>query len=135
MHIDYDATMAAVAAPSLPAGTYTQSCSSCSRSGTVLSCGCGNIAGSMVQSSLDTSFCEGSDIGNNNGYLACNGHGGPPSLPGGSYAQSCDGCTLNGTTLACSCGNESGGRVSSSLDLASCGGSDVNNNNGSLVCH
>lgn len=62
----------------LPQGSYQQSCVNASIRGSVLSASCTSPSGQHVNSSLDVSRCTGSgtDIGNVNGYLACNGSNG-----------------------------------------------------------
>lgn len=65
-------------------GGYAQSCSSCSlTAGKTLSCKCGNIAGSNVDTSLDLS----GTINDCNGELTCGACGsGAPSSAGGKHA-------------------------------------------------
>lgn len=53
-----------------------------------------------------------------------------PGMPGGSYAQSCTGCYMSGSTLYCHCSAMNG---SSYFSIAS-GCSRYGNNNGALVC-
>jgi len=126
--------------PQIPAGSYQQSCRGITLSGNTLRAQCTNTQGRPVSSSLNLSNCRGQDISNDNGYLRC-GATGPrppvpptPQIPTGSYQQSCRGITLSGNTLRAQCTNTQGRPVSSSLDLNSCRGQDIINDNGYLRC-
>ncbi len=82
-------------------------------------------------------------IGNNRGVLVCEPlppvHE-PRALPSGTYADSCDGCVLEGEgdelVLRCEqCKSADGQLRSSELALRSCGGDGViGNHNGALAC-
>ena len=55
--------------------------------------------------------------------------------PGGTYAQSCSGCAVAGTTLTCECKTDSGSSVSASLNLCDCPVlTEISNANGVLSC-
>ncbi len=61
------------------------------------------------------------------------------SLPSGSYARSCQGCTMTGTVLAClGCNDGKGASPRARLDTCSCGTADrsqsISNQNGVLTC-
>jgi hypothetical protein len=61
----------------------------------------------------------------------------PPDggLPGGSYSATCSGCSVTGTTLICTCQNDSQAPVPASLNLCTCMQPLVINNlNGVLTC-
>jgi hypothetical protein len=56
-------------------------------------------------------------------------------LPGGSYSQTCQACTVTDSVLQCDCRNENGAEVFASLNLNTCvSGSTVANTNGALTC-
>ncbi|NBW09098.1 MAG: hypothetical protein EBR82_13850, partial [Caulobacteraceae bacterium] len=61
----------------LPAGSYQQTCRGANLNGNMLSAQCPNRRGAPVFSSIDTNSCRGRDIANDDGYLRCNGGGGP----------------------------------------------------------
>lgn len=127
----------------LPSGSYQQSCRGANMNGNILSAQCTNNRGAPVFSSIDTNGCRGRDISNDNGYLRCGvGGGGPqppvpprPTIPEGSYQQSCRGASMRGNTLTAQCTNRQGRPVSSSLDVNSCRGRDIYNDNGYLRCN
>jgi len=115
-------------------GSYINSCSQCTTSVSSLQCSCKNEAGFMQNTILNVLTCNGvlNQIDNDNGNLQC------VANYGGSYSQSCVNCNLVGLNLQCSCKNEAGGSVSTSLNLATtCIGtriSNINNINGVLSC-
>lgn len=131
----------------LPSGSYQQSCRGANMNGNILSAQCPNNRGAPVFSSIDTNGCRGRDISNDNGYLRCGAGGGPqppvpprpepprPVVPTGSYQQSCRGASMRGNTLTAQCTNRQGRPVSSSIDVNSCRGRDIYNDNGYLRCN
>lgn len=60
----------------------------------------------------------------------------PPDVaPPGSYAQSCQSCSVDGTVLTCQCRKVSGSFVGTMLDFASCDPErDLSNLDGTLTC-
>ena len=60
--------------------------------------------------------------------------GGSGYIPAGSYQQSCRGISVSGDLLRAQCTNMRGAPVSSSLNISSCRGSDIRNDNGYLRC-
>ena len=124
-----------------PVGSYSQSCKSCSMAGSALSCSCVGKNGSLQSSTLDTNSCDASGVWNKNGALTCNAANTAPSpdnssvnLPTGTYSNSCNGCSMNGSTIACSCANKQGHYQSTSLDTKTCSSTEVWNNDGALRC-
>lgn len=75
-----------------------------------------------------------SDSGDGAGSAGCS-----TSLPAGSFAKSCTGCTMSGTVLACTgCGDGTGANVPARLDTCSCPSSaatqGISNSHGVLEC-
>lgn len=125
--------------PIVPAGSYTQTCKSCSRNEDALSCQCKNIAGSYVSSTLlvPCDFGYG-DIANCDGQLNCGGCPAAPALHG-TYEQSCTNCaqSTSGATvtgLQCRCTDFMGNQVLTSLNQSCPAGVDIANCNGTLTC-
>lgn len=121
-----------------PAGTYQNSCRGISFDGKILRAQCPKGSGAPVMTSLDVRDCRG-DIGNIQGVLSCNKVTGPrpptpPPLPAGSYQQTCRGISFSGVTLRAQCPTRTGAPVSSSLNVTTCRGRDIANNNGRLTC-
>jgi hypothetical protein len=59
----------------------------------------------------------------------------PNELPPGSYALSCDSCSINGTTLGCSCRRIDQSTQSTQIDVGSCRvDRDIANIDGVLAC-
>lgn len=57
------------------------------------------------------------------------------SLPDGSYAETCEGCSMDGSTLECECGDGHYNLVAASLDTCSCdAGQEISNCYGTLTC-
>ncbi len=76
----------------------------------------------------------GSDSNSSSAGLACS-----TSLPSGSFAASCTGCSMRGTVLACTeCGDGSGGTPRASIDTCTCSSAEatqgISNNHGVLEC-
>jgi hypothetical protein len=100
-------------------GNFAASCYGIGLQGNnVLSANCYDIAGQSAPTTLDLDTC----ITNNNGTVAWQANG--------NYAGSCDGCSLGGTVLTCSCGQFTGQRDSTSIDV----NDHVSNCNGVLTC-
>jgi hypothetical protein len=106
-----------------PSGSYQKTCSNISVSGTTLSASCKTFNQQNMQTSLPYyASCVG-DIGNINGVLACAG-------PNGSYALTCTGATVTGTTLKATCKKKDQTPVPASLanfqgfqgDISNCDG-------------
>lgn len=59
----------------------------------------------------------------------------PDAMPPGSYANSCNSCSVTGTVLTCQCRMISGSFVGTMLDFASCDPEqDLSNLDGTLTC-
>lgn len=134
-------------AQQLPRGSYLRTCPEASVYHGRLTAVCRRPDGSYRQSSLaDVGRCVG-DIGNIDGRLRCR-YGparpmpgpmperpGRPSVPGGSYQQSCSNIGLNGNTLIATCRTMKGRMQRTSLaNVDRCVG-DIGNNNGQLNCN
>jgi hypothetical protein len=131
----------------------------------LLTANCLNNGGQRVRSSLAFQSCRGGDIGNINGQLSCvrggsgyygrghgrrgnhrggryrnrdnddNNNGNPGALPSGSYQQSCNNASMQGSTLTANCRNDSGAYMTSYLDVSQCRSTDdIGNLNGQLRC-
>ena len=113
-----------------PSGSYTGTCASCSVTANTLTCVCQNGAGGSVEASLDLCSCPiVTEISNSYGALTCCG------AAGGSYTSSCTNCSLTGTTLSCTCENDSNMPEATTLNLCNCSqASQVSNTNGQLTC-
>jgi len=116
----------------IPSGSYQQSCSNISVSGTTLSATCTTTTGTQRSTQLQNfNQCTG-DIANLDGALACNIGGQPPS---GSYQQSCRFAYFVNGTLFAECKTVSGQWVSTQLpNVGQCVG-DVANLDGTLACN
>jgi hypothetical protein len=88
-----------------------------------------------VESVLQTSSCsEGATVTNDAGSLKCK-EALPPNavgVPEGSFTDSCHGCTLDASVLACTCFNGAGATFATTLDLP-CEGT-IGNAEGTLRC-
>jgi hypothetical protein len=111
--------------------------------GSTLNAYCRTQSGTTVRSSIDVSQCNDTVIANIDGNLRCiqsraNGPNNGPaiaSMPGGSYQQTCNNTSFQGSTLSATCSTPNGQPVTSSLDLNSCqANSDVVNSGGRLEC-
>lgn len=112
--------------PSMPSGSYVNSCSPCTLQEGALRCSCRNAFGGATWSVLPK-YCP-SDIANCNGELRCGGCAGPR----GSYQQSCRDCIANSRELTCICRQRRGGERRSSVPLPC--QSDLANCDGNLRC-
>jgi CVNH domain len=117
----------------LPQGTYRQSCSNCSVSGSILTAKCDPIKSTYNQfySTLDGYGACRSGIENFNGYLTCD-KGDAPAPPG-SYRESCRDIVVEKGTLYAKCRNVGGEWKESAVKLNTCNQS-VYNYNGALEC-
>ncbi|HEY2914748.1 MAG TPA: CVNH domain-containing protein, partial [Candidatus Angelobacter sp.] len=88
------------AAPSQPAGSYTESCKNIQMKGTTLHAVCKSLDGRELPTSLkDANRCaEG--VANINGILNCEASG---VLPPGSYIATCKDVKLQGSMLSATC--------------------------------
>ncbi len=119
----------------IPPGSYQQTCTDISVSGTTLTAYCARISDTdmMYRSDLaDINLCRG-DISNNDGRLTCKK---PTNIPRGSYMQTCENISVSETTLTAYCATKSDSRMThrtqlSEIDL--CLG-DISNNDGYLTC-
>ncbi len=126
---------------SIPSGSYRSSCADIRAqfvSGTrLLTARCQTASGGWRNTSLRYDSCRG-DIANNNGNLTCSqgggGGGGWDRPPSGSYQQSCRNTTMRGSTLSAQCQDARGGWQYSSINVDSCRGRDISNENGRLSC-
>src|SRR5258708_2253097 len=114
--------------------TYTRTCQYISTNGTTLNATCKNARGQWASPTSLPNFnqCIG-DIQNYNGQLRCNMGSAPPS---GSYTQTCQYISTNGTTLNATCKN-AGGQWAPPTSLSNfkqCVG-DIQNYNGQLHCN
>ncbi|HEY2169576.1 MAG TPA: CVNH domain-containing protein [Candidatus Angelobacter sp.] len=119
------------AAPSQPAGSYTDSCKNIKMKGTTLHAVCKSLDGRELPTSLkDANRCaEG--VANINGILNCESSG---VLPPGSYIATCKDVKLQGSTLSATCNDGKDHWRSVSLrDANRCNG-DIANQNGTLRC-
>src|SRR6185312_12147553 len=122
---------AQAAAPSQPAGSYTESCKNIQMKGTTLHAVCKSLDGREMPTSLkDANRCaEG--VANVNGILNCEVSG---VLPPGSYISTCKDVQLLGTMLYATCQDGKGRWRNAGLrDVQKCNG-DIANQNGRLRC-
>src|SRR6185312_8778348 len=119
------------AAPSQPAGSYTESCKNIQMKGTTLHAVCKSLDGRELPTSLkDANRCaEG--VANINGILNCEASG---VLPPGSYIATCKDVKLQGSLLSATCNDgKDHWRNASLRDANKCNG-DIANQNGTLRC-
>ena len=120
----------------VPPGTYLQSCTHPSLSGTTLTAICRYESGFREKTTLkQIDLCRG-DISNIDGHLHCEKTNAPP----GSYLESCVNINVSGTTLSASCLRtlerylgENYGKISTLEEFDRCVG-DISNNKGNLTC-
>jgi hypothetical protein len=110
----------------LPSGPYQSSCWSCESDGDSVACDCRTRSGSSRRSLLFLPCYQG--INNCDGLLTCG-----QCPPQGTYEQSCYGCIVQGTQLACQCLDQQGNGHFTTLPLP-CNASDIPNCNGLLSC-
>jgi hypothetical protein len=145
----------------MPAGSWQRSCRAPHLSESVLTANCQRRDGAYHYSALDISSCDGGPVGNDNGRLVCESApqgggttapgnaapgnagqddagnasaGGAPTLPPGSWQQTCTNPKVNGSVLTASCQRSDGGSRFSAVDAATCPGGRVGNFEGSLAC-
>jgi len=119
------------AAPSQPAGSYTESCKNIRMKGSTLHAVCKSLDGRELPTSLkDANRCA-EVVANINGILNCEASG---VLPPGSYIATCKDVKLQGSTRAATCNDgKDHWRDTSLRDANKCSG-DIANQNGALRC-
>jgi hypothetical protein len=119
------------AAPSQPAGSYTDSCRDIQMKGTTLHAICKSVDGHEAPTSLrDADRCA-QGVANINGILNCEAS---EVLPPGSYIATCKDVKLQGTMLSATCNDGKDHWHSTSMrDANKCNG-DIANQNGTLRC-
>ncbi len=120
-------------------GSYQQTCDSAYVNGNTLHARCADSSGYPRRTSINVNSCRGRDIANNNGQLVCangNGNGGwnGGGVPPGSYQQTCTGAYMSGSTLTATCRDQYNGNRRATLNISSCQGRDIGNDNGNLRC-
>lgn len=143
-----------------PSGGYSQTCQEIRTNGTTLEARCQTRDGNWNQTSLQSfNQCTGG-IENDNGRLVCNKgnnngqdyrYGNQPGdrhdngqgyrhddqqngAPYGGYTQTCQDIRTSGTTLQANCQKKNGKWKQSSLRNFNRCSSQIENNNGKLVC-
>jgi hypothetical protein len=119
------------AAPSLPPGSYTETCKDIRMRGTTLHAVCRSIDGREMPVSLkDANRCA-QGVANMNGVLSCAVN---DVIPPGSYMATCKDIRMQGTTLYGSCNDGKDRWIKTELhDAHKCSG-DISNYQGSLRC-
>jgi hypothetical protein len=120
-----------------PPGSYQQTCSDISVKKGNLYAKCQDDKGQPHSAKLSHYEKCGSDIANKNGSLECSGagsQGGAPSLPKGSYTESCRDITMKGSTLHAICKSVDGREAPATLRDANHCAEGVVNVNGVLNC-
>jgi hypothetical protein len=128
------ATSVVANAQYFPPGSYQLSCRNITMTGSHLSASCTDPNGNYRFSRINVVRCGNAGIANINGQLRCGTGGGANVLPMGSYQASCGEVSMRGPILSARCTSPSGNRIFSSLDVRRCGGGNVRNQNGFLVC-
>lgn len=122
-------------APSIPTGSYQNSCTDIKWSSNTLVATCRNTINEQKSSYLNYGSCNsGSTVSNYHGHLVCDSVN--SNTPSGSYKASCEYIQWDGKLLGASCKNTVGKHLDSSLDYAgTCAtGSGVHNFHGHLMC-
>ena len=139
------------ASNAVPNGSYLASCGPVSVSGDVLTATCRSGGSGDIVSDISVSRCAGVDISNYHCRLRCltpvRANWGGRVLRNGSWAASCEGGIVNGSTMKAFCRTGEGevkmlglemsreGIRETTLDLAGCpDGADVANIRGYLTC-
>jgi hypothetical protein len=118
-----------------PQGSYQQTCSDISVKKGTLRARCKDEKGKTHHASLAHYENCAADIANKNGSLICaQGEGGAPSLPRGSYTDSCRNIQMKGSTLHAICKSADGHEAPASLRDANRCAQGVVNINGILNC-
>jgi hypothetical protein len=117
----------------LPSGSWRSSCKDASMSGSMLSASCDTGSGSWHSTSLDTSLCLNSSIGNSGGNLYCGSGRATKVLPPGSWRTTCRNGYIDGSVLHAECNDGTGSWRQASIDLRNCYG-PIGNNHGTLYC-
>lgn len=95
---------------------------------------CRTISGHYIYNDFDKRGCVG-DIANIDGNIQCERRQHRPSIPRGSYLQSCNSCSADRYVLSCQCLDRRGNTQYTSLyDYDYCRG-DIANINGNLTCN
>jgi hypothetical protein len=119
------------AAPSQPAGSYTDTCKDIRMKGNTLHAICKSLDGREAPTSLhDANRCS-QGVVNLNGILNCEVS---DVLPPGSYISTCKDVHMKGTTLYASCNNGKDRWLSAELHEANKCSGDIANQNGALRC-
>ena len=122
-------------------GSFRQSCNVPYDSAYSIQAYCLDTRGNSVYNDFNPASCQG-DIANIDGYLQCargggGGGGGGNNggyLPNGSYSQTCNSCSMNGSMLQCSCEDTQGYYHWTYINMRYCGNRPVANLNGRLTC-
>ena len=139
-------TGAAMAAQSVPKGSYLESCRNAAIEGDRLNAECQSDAGKWKTTWLDGYRYCGGDIANEDGLLVCRGvrlteeeaagsagSAARGELPPGPWRETCRDGVLDGEILRASCQDRNGAWRATFLDLGACPG-EVGNVDGQLVC-
>jgi len=119
------------AAPSQPAGSYTESCKNIQMKGTTLHAVCKSLDGRELPTTLKDADRCAEGVANINGILNCEASG---VLPPGSYIATCKDVKLQGSMLSATCNDgKDRWRGTSLRDANKCNG-DIANQNGTLRC-
>ena len=119
------------AAPSLPGGSYTESCKNIQMKGSTLHAVCKSLDGRELPTSLKEANRCAEGVANINGILNCEVSG---VLPPGSYIATCRDVRLQGTSLSATCNDGKDHWLNTTLrDVQKCGG-DIANQGGALRC-
>lgn len=124
----------------LPDGSWRDSCRYPQMRGNYLSAECRTSYDRWVNTSLNVNNCRTGRVGNNDGRLVCENRGGGYypgggwNLPNGSWRQSCRYGVMRGSYLSAQCPDRDGRWSSSSIDVRSCRGDGISNQDGRLYC-
>jgi len=125
----------------IPFGDFTNSCSKWSINGNVITGNC-DAGGTVNTSTIDYTTCDfstGKGIANRGGKLVCElNKADRPVLPSGvqgSFTNSCNSYSINGTVITGKCDNGHNNSLTSTLDYSRCDlTKDISNQGGILSC-
>lgn len=124
----------------LPDGSWRESCRYPQARGSVLSAECRTSYDRWVQTSINSNNCRSGRVGNSDGRLVCEDQGGgfyPGggwNLPAGSWRQTCRFPVMRGQYLSAQCPTAGERWNNATIDVRSCRGNTISNQNGQLYC-
>lgn len=124
----------------LPDGSWRESCRYPQARGSYLSAECRTSYDRWVRASINVNNCRSGRVGNSDGRLVCENQGSGWyqgsgwGMPGGSWRQTCRYPVMRGSYLSAQCPTRDDRWANASIDVRSCRGRDISNQDGQLYC-